>query len=188
MATAKISIASMLRKTIKRNARKGRIMKTIKAKGLSFVQTHETEPERYDVRDSDWKRVAYVEFDNGHLMCTTSDEDGTIVYSADVDRPRPYLHFVADAVNEYIASCGTPNDTQNTAPPKKKPMKAKVWKVFGYKGNDDCDGPADYNFHFEVLMDARFSKEDVQDIFANRFSKKYRSVEVGAEELREIEV
>jgi hypothetical protein len=37
-------------------------------------------------------------------------------------------------------------------------------------------------------MDARFSKEDVQDIFANRFFKKYRSVEVGAEELREIEV
>ena len=64
-----------------------------------------------------------------------------------------------------------------------KTLKAKIWKVTGYKGWDDWDGPEDNNVSFTVVMDARFSKEDVQDIFLNRFSKKHRSVVIGATEI-----
>ena len=64
-----------------------------------------------------------------------------------------------------------------------KTLKAKIWKVTGYKGWDNWDGPEDNNVSFTVVMDARFSKEDIQDIFLNRFSKKHRSVVIDATEI-----
>lgn len=160
-------------------------MRTIKKDGLVFVQTHEVDPESYDVKDEKGNVIAKVELLAGRLTYTFLDGGSSIVYSDNVDRARPHLHLIASAVNAGIAGCGDVNAEKHNG---KKPLKAKVWKVFGYKGNDDCDGPADYNFSFEVVLDAGFSKEDVQDIFANRFSKKHRTVEVGATELREIEV
>ena len=67
-------------------------------------------------------------------------------------------------------------------------MKITVWEISGYKGKNDYDGPQDDNFGFEVLMDSRFSKEDVEEIFFNKYSKKYRSVALKAIKRNEIEV
>lgn len=150
-------------------------MKSIEIKGLTFVQTHNSDPVRYDVRDADFKRVAYIELDSEteHLVCTTSGADSIILYET-FDNKRCIdlrLQDAANAINDYI-KCNRP-----------KTIKAKLWKITGYKGRDDWDGPQDNNMRFTVVMDARFSKEDVQDIFLNRFSKKHRSVVVDATEI-----
>lgn len=67
-------------------------------------------------------------------------------------------------------------------------MKIKVWKVEGYKGFNDYDGPQDNNLNIEVAMDARFKKDEVEEIFVNKFSKRHRVVVVEAIVIREMEI
>ena len=55
-------------------------------------------------------------------------------------------------------------------------MKITIWQISGYKGWSDYDGIADNNFAFKVAMDSRFTKEEVEEIFFNRYAKKYRTV------------
>ena len=43
-------------------------------------------------------------------------------------------------------------------------MEANIWRITGYKGRNDYDGPADDNTDIEVIFDSRFKKEDVEDI------------------------
>ena len=64
-------------------------------------------------------------------------------------------------------------------------MKAIIWRITGYKGRNDYDGPADDNTDLEVIFDSRFSKEDVEDIMFYYWGKRYRSVAIKAELLKE---
>lgn len=64
-------------------------------------------------------------------------------------------------------------------------MKANIWRITGYKGRNDYDGPADDNTDLEVIFDSRFSKEDVEDIMFYYWGKRYRSVAIKAELLKE---
>ena len=81
-------------------------MKSIEIKGLMFVQTHDSDPVRYDVRNADFKRVAYIELDSEteHLVCTTSGADSIILYET-FDNKRCIdlrLQDAANAINDYI--------------------------------------------------------------------------------------
>ena len=67
-------------------------------------------------------------------------------------------------------------------------LKAKIWNISGYKGWDDYDGPGDNNMNFNVILDARFTKEEVEEIFVNRYTKKHRVVVVEAQEKAEYNV
>lgn len=60
-------------------------------------------------------------------------------------------------------------------------MKANTWRITGYRGRNDYDGPMDDNTSIEVIFDSRFNKEDVETIMLNYWSKKYRSVAIKAE-------
>ena len=64
-------------------------------------------------------------------------------------------------------------------------MKANTWRITGYKGWNDYDGPSDDNTDLEIIFDSRFKKEDVEAIMFNYWGKKYRSVAIKAELLRE---
>ena len=46
-------------------------------------------------------------------------------------------------------------------------MKANIWRITGYKGWNDYDGPADDNTDLEIIFDSRFKKEDVETIMFN---------------------
>lgn len=67
-------------------------------------------------------------------------------------------------------------------------MKVRIWQINGYKGNTECDNPSEYNMHTSIAMDARFSKNNVENIMLNHFSQKYRYVELNAVFLAEKEV
>ena len=60
-------------------------------------------------------------------------------------------------------------------------MEANIWRITGYKGWNDYDGPVDDNTDIEVIFDSRFKKEDVEDIMFNYWGKKYRMVAIKAE-------
>lgn len=60
-------------------------------------------------------------------------------------------------------------------------MKVNTWKITGYKGWNDYDGPVDNNTDIEVAMDGRFKQEDVENIMFDYWGKKYRSVTIKAE-------
>ena len=64
-------------------------------------------------------------------------------------------------------------------------MKANTWRITGYKGRNDYDGPADDNTDLEIIFDSRFKKEDIETIMFNYWGKKYRSVAIKAELLEE---
>ena len=64
-------------------------------------------------------------------------------------------------------------------------MKANIWRITGYKGRNDYDGPADDNTLHKIIFDSRFKKEDVEDIMFYYWGKKYRSVAIKAELLKE---
>lgn len=65
-------------------------------------------------------------------------------------------------------------------------MKANVWRVTGYRGKNDYDGPADDNTKLDIIFDSRFKKEDVENILAYYWDKIYRSVAIKAELLKSI--
>ena len=64
-------------------------------------------------------------------------------------------------------------------------MKANTWRITGYRGRDDYDGPADDNTELDLIMDSRFKKEDVENIMSYYWNKFYRSVAIKAELLKE---
>lgn len=67
-------------------------------------------------------------------------------------------------------------------------MKCVVWEIVGYKGNNDYDGSCDNNLNIRVVMDYRFLKKDVEEIFINQFSKKHRVVALRAKKVHEINI
>lgn len=60
-------------------------------------------------------------------------------------------------------------------------MKVNIWQITGYKGRNDYDGPMDDNTNLEIAFDARFKKDDIEEIMFNYWGKKYRSVAIKAE-------
>ena len=60
-------------------------------------------------------------------------------------------------------------------------MEANIWRITGYKGRNDYDGPMDDNIDIEIIFDSRFKKDDVENIMLAYWGKKYRSVAVKAE-------
>ena len=60
-------------------------------------------------------------------------------------------------------------------------MKVNIWRIIGYKGHNDYDGPMDDNTNLEIAFDSRFKKEDIEEIMFNYWGKKYRSVAIRAE-------
>lgn len=67
-------------------------------------------------------------------------------------------------------------------------MKITIWQISGYKGWSDYDGVADNNFVFKIAIDSRFAKEEVEEIFFNRYSKKHRTVALTATFIEEKEL
>ena len=61
-------------------------------------------------------------------------------------------------------------------------MSGKVWKITGYIGFSDYDGPEDDNLTKYIVFDERFSKETVIDFMVHYFSKKYRVVVINADD------
>lgn len=59
--------------------------------------------------------------------------------------------------------------------------KAILWKITGYRGRSDYDGPQDDNTELDIIFDSRFKKEDVEAILLNYWGKTYRSVAIKAE-------
>lgn len=66
-------------------------------------------------------------------------------------------------------------------------MPGKVWKITGYIGFSDCDGPEDYNLTNYIVFDERFGKKTIEDLLCYYFSKKYRYVEIVAKEASDYE-
>lgn len=61
-------------------------------------------------------------------------------------------------------------------------MSGKIWKITGYIGHSNYDGPEDNNLTKYIVFDERFSKETVIDFMTYYFSKKYRVVYINAED------
>ena len=47
----------------------------------------------------------------------------------------------------------------------KHQKKYNIWHIDGYSGWNDYDGPADCNRHDDYIMDAKFTKSDVIDMW-----------------------
>ena len=154
-------------------------MKNIEINGLSFIQTHDEDPVRFDVRDTDFRRVAYIEYDGSRVLCTT--KGGKIIYETEIDIKNPdmWLGHCADEINAHL---------EEKSAKKISNVTINMWRISGYKGFDNYDGPSDDNMHFDVFLDSRFNKEDVEEIFLNRFSKKHRTVALEATLVRELKL
>jgi hypothetical protein len=68
---------------------------------------------------------------------------------------------------------------------RKSKLKANVWRITGYRGNNDYDGLADDNTKLDIIFDSRLKKEDVENILFYYWGKKYRSVAIKAELIKE---
>ena len=66
-------------------------------------------------------------------------------------------------------------------------QKANVWRITGYRGNNDYDSPVDDNTKLDIIFDSRLKKEDVEDILFYYWGKKYRTVAIKAELVKEID-
>lgn len=44
-------------------------------------------------------------------------------------------------------------------------LKYNIWHIDGYTGSSDYDGPSDCNHHEDIVMDARYSKKDVVEMW-----------------------
>ena len=80
-------------------------MENIKINGLTFVQTHESCPERYDVRDAAFKRVAYVELDRGYLTCKMNDAKNDLIYEEELDDTLRQDSFANDEQRTHCLNC-----------------------------------------------------------------------------------
>lgn len=65
-------------------------------------------------------------------------------------------------------------------------MKANVWRITGYRGQDDYYDPKDDNTKLDIIFDSRLKKEDVEDILFYYWGRKYRSVAIKVELLKSI--
>lgn len=65
--------------------------------------------------------------------------------------------------------------------------KANVWRITGYRGNNDYDSLADDNTKLDIIFDSKLKKKDVEDILFYYWSKKYRTVAIKAELIKEID-
>ena len=45
-------------------------------------------------------------------------------------------------------------------------MKANIWRITGYKGHNDYDGPEDDNIKLDLIMDSRFTQKNVEEIIS----------------------
>ena len=50
-------------------------------------------------------------------------------------------------------------------------IKYNIWHIDGYVGWADYDGPSDCNTHIDYIIDDKFTKEDVIDMFCNEHKK-----------------
>lgn len=56
----------------------------------------------------------------------------------------------------------------------------KIWKITGYTGFSEYDGPEDDNLIHYMVFDKRFGKKTVEDLLSYYFSKKYPYVVINA--------
>lgn len=61
-----------------------------------------------------------------------------------------------------------------------------IWRITGYRGTSECDGPEDYNVDMEMAWDNRFDAKEIEEIMATRWSKKHRCVTIKATFLRSV--
>lgn len=59
--------------------------------------------------------------------------------------------------------------------------KINIWKVEGYAGFSDCDGPSDYNVNRTVAMDACFSQEQVVNFIVSIYKTRVVVIKVTLE-------
>jgi hypothetical protein len=57
-------------------------------------------------------------------------------------------------------------------------LKYKIWHIDGYAGNNEYDGPSDYNIHKDFILNDTYTKEDVIEMFCNQYKNK-REIVVG---------
>ena len=50
-------------------------------------------------------------------------------------------------------------------------IKYNIWHIDGYVGRDGYDGPSDCNTHIDYILDAKFTKQDVINMFCNKHKK-----------------
>ena len=67
-------------------------------------------------------------------------------------------------------------------------MKVKIWEISGYRGSNDWDDERDNNFSFNIAMDARITKNGVENFFMSNWSKKYRTVVIYTKLIEEKEI
>ena len=54
----------------------------------------------------------------------------------------------------------------------------KVWKITGYIGFSECDGPEEYDVLNYIVFDEQFSKKTVEEFMCYFYGKKYPYVEI----------
>ena len=62
---------------------------------------------------------------------------------------------------------------------------SRIWKITGYVGFNDYDGPEDNNLNEYFIFDKRFSKNDVIDFMCHYYNEKHRTVVITAEKMHE---
>lgn len=68
-------------------------------------------------------------------------------------------------------------------------MKAKIWKITGYRGWDAYGGTKDNNFSEEVIFDGSLTKDELESFFYDKYRRAgYKTVIVRAENLDEIDL
>ena len=50
-------------------------------------------------------------------------------------------------------------------------IKYNIWHIDGYAGRDGYDGPSDCNTHIDYILDAKFTKQDVINMFCNKHKR-----------------
>ena len=61
-------------------------------------------------------------------------------------------------------------------------MKITIWEIVGYS---DYDGKSDNNICFRIAIDSSVTKNEVENLFYNRYASKYRIVTLTANKIEE---
>lgn len=67
-------------------------------------------------------------------------------------------------------------------------VKFNIWKISGVKGYVSPKDIDKDNFSTEIVMDACFTKEQVEDIYFNAFEKRDRLITVKAEHIKTMQI
>ena len=51
-----------------------------------------------------------------------------------------------------------------------KKIEYRIWHIDAYAGWDDYDDPSDCNIHIDYIIDAKFTKQDVINMFCNKYN------------------